>query len=164
MTTEPFIPVNLYSLEPREQEEVWGEVQDEIEERYHDDLKELLKKGTLFFYRARAKDRLAWYMEQTLPADLPLVLDPDYLEKRRLGAALPLQAELMRKEREAAQAEQEAVLMQAQVMGIVAAPEMPPLPPDAPPFWPGWLEFPDLMWGHFARDFRDLLDAARDKH
>ena len=160
MTTD-FLPVNLQGVaerDPKKAEEILRLAAKERGKWYEDQWRRVLKTGAFMFSRRTSAQRLAWYIEKTLVADIPLILDENYLAKRELGAALPLQAETMIKSRQAAQVQQAQLIMQAQMMGL-QPPELPPLPPDAPNLWPGLLPpaFPPLVWDYFAKDLRDLL-------
>lgn len=162
--------MNLYLedmplLDPEEQNDVLKEVADEYAKRYEEDCKDLVEGGALTFGRLPPKDRLAGYMTDTRAADLPLILDENYLDNRRLGLAPPLEAELLLAQQEAQKAEFELLVAEAQQMGMPAP--MPPELPPVPPLWPGLLPsninplnpFSDFFFEWFAKDFRQLLKA-----
>lgn len=170
---EMLIPSSLAALDPDEQVEVLKEIADEFQETYYEDLDDLMDKGELIFGRFKPREMLQGFLEDTLPQDIPLVLDPDYIAKRRAGLAPELLAEMMIKETERLTAEHEALTMQAEqqamMTGVPAMPIPPPqLPPPAPPLWPGLLPsdlaptpFPDRVFIKMAGKFRTLLHEQR---
>lgn len=149
-------PIALMSLGPTDQQEVLQEVATEFAERYEADLTEVLERGALTFGLTDGPARLAQYRAQTLPDDIPLILDPEYLKLRGEGMAPPLAAEQLVAEYQAAVAEYGQIRQEAAQSGQ-QAPNLT-LPPAPPSFWPSLLppRWPPLVFKWFQRDYIEL--------
>lgn len=169
VANEPFTPTNLAGLDPDDANEVLQEVAKEFAERYAEDCKDLVEGGALTFGRLKPKERLQGYMQDTLAEDLALVLDPDYLTKRRMKQAPELMAEQLINERERLTAEHTQMSQAALQVGLPAPPS-PQLPPEVPPLWPGLLPgdlrpsnpFNDYFWTWFTKDFAKLIKGVEE--
>lgn len=105
--------------------------------------------------------RLQSYIEATIPADLGLVLNPDFLHDREVlrkaqgdDKLLPLQVETLMEQRK--EMEQQAQL--ASTQGI----QPPPLPPELanlPPLWYLLAQLPDYVWREVSMDMGRLFRA-----
>lgn len=153
----------IASLEPDEQLGVLRKAGEKIKERYEKDCKQILEDGVMIFAKRPPAERLKTYRENTLPEDIPLVLDPDYPQKRLMQQAPPLMAELVLMQREQMMVQYQQQQMATQDAnqalekdGMTMLPPAPPQLPQAPNLWPDLLPLPDIFWRHFSRDFMTL--------
>ena len=119
---------------PTERQALVRRVAEHFAEKYEKALRKVLDEGWSVYERKGVDERLASYMSETLPEDMPLILDPDYLEKRQFGTAPPLQAELL--------------AQQAIASGME---------PETPMLWPQLLQLPPFVFKRFQTDMRFLL-------
>mgnify|MGYP001607364455 CR=1 FL=1 len=129
---------------PDENEEDMREAVDELMEESDARLEALLDEGFALFARRPPAVRLAGYLAETLPEDVPIVTDPRYLELRKTG--LRLRAEEL--------LEQQALM----------PPEQIEVMPPVPNLWPLILRARDIAFVTLARDFRELLHAEERRN
>ena len=167
---EQFLPTNLAALEPKEQQEVLQEIAEEFSLRYREDQKELVERGALTFVTMKPRELLQALMGETLPEDLPHILNENYLLERRLGAAPPLTAELLTAEREAMLAQHQLMATEAEMMGG-EPPPMPEMPPEVPFLWVGLLPhefrpaspYDDYFWTFYQKRLITLLKEQGER-
>jgi len=139
------------NIKPADQERILKERVEFHVEQAKAWLKQALEEGFGPFGKRPPRERLPDYESVTLPEDRPLVLDPEYLAKRRAGLAPLLLAEQLLSVYELAMVEHEMMMTQ----GVT---EMEHPPPQKPPdFWVLALSLPDEAWEFFTGDFRTLL-------
>jgi len=133
----------------------WADEQlrDETDEQ----LKEDMKTGLMTWEPLPPSQKLAGYESETLDADRHLILDLDYLAKRRAGLAPPLLAEQLLAQRTKMETAYQAAVQEQQMQGLPP----PPAPElvDAPRMWVLLLQCRDWVFEHYQRDFVRLLHA-----
>lgn len=147
--------------EPEAQERAVKEIAELWADRLEDSLMSALDEGWLIFKKGKPRERLAGYMSNTLAADMPLVLNPDYAQAYRDGIAPPLLAMQMDEARKAAVAEAERIVAEAQMVGVPV--ETPQLPPEPPQLWVLIMTLPVYVFEKLSRDFSHLLKAQAER-
>jgi hypothetical protein len=151
------------TLEPKVREQIAERVAQRFSDKLKAALRKSLEEGWLIFSKGKPEERLRGYMAGTRLDELPMILDPEYHQKMRVGLyPLPMQP------------------CNAQVMTIMgeqgfcaqplghADPMMPDAhTPDMPQpftnFWflistlPWWKDW--SPWEYFVKDFSRLLEA-----
>lgn len=136
------------TIDAEKREEYIREIAERNADRLKDALLEALDNGWLIFHKGKPRERLNGYMKSTLAEDLPLLLDPDYLDKLSQGLAPPLLAVQMVEQR---------AMESSQIDPMTEQPMLPQTP--APPLlWPIILGgLPGYVFERLASDFRTLL-------
>lgn len=123
------------TIAPEKRQQAIQEIAERDAERLKEALLGALDEGWFLFAPGTRSDRLRAYVANTLTSDVPLVRDPDYLEKLSKGEA-PL-------------------LLAVQLMNSPAVQEGRLPPP--PALWPMVIgQLPGYVFQKLSRDFRDL--------
>jgi hypothetical protein len=145
------------------------EAAEEAVEHFNEFIDQVWDSGVFIFPRQKPRVRLAFYQQNTLPGDVFLVTDPDYMKLREAGQAPPLFAEIMAQQYQQAQmqfTEQQmafdAEMQGAEDMVTTLPPDPAMLPPPPPALWVLLLQVPRIFT-RAGSDFRALQSAAMDK-
>ena len=157
-------------IDPAKDYELLQEAAEEAIEEFKEFLKEVWNHGLFIFPRQKPRVRYAFYASNTLPDDIFVVTNPDYLKLRDEGLMGPLACEVKMQAYAAEQAQIMAQTAQFEAEYAAAKPDdmmqtMPaPQPTIQPPpmLWVYLLQIPDIFtWA--GSDYRSLLNAQLDK-
>lgn len=139
-------------IDPQKRQELMVRVVRRMAKRLEQTIRRAFDEGWGLWQIAKPQQRLQGYERCTFPEDRPLVLDPDYLSKWRIGISSPLRA---------LTTWQQMTQAQADMNGQPQTP--PPIQDYGPLFWALLLNLPDFVFEHFASDFRSLLGQQERK-
>ena len=157
-------------IDPAKDYELLQEAAEEAIEQFEAFLDEVWEHGLFIFPRQKPRVRYAFYASNTLPDDIFVVTNPDYLKLRDAGMANPLVCEVQAQAYAAEQAQILAQQAQFEAEYAAAKPEdmmqtMPaPQPTIEPPpmLWVYLLQIPRIFT-RAGSDYRSLLNDQLDK-